>query len=99
LGILEKLFLLLQLSIVNCQVSIKAIKKLFWGDFWIFTFIENYRKLRQKLSLSIKKSVIELSTLPGGKNIHFFTPQMLADQLKDPKTSAWTGVQDPLGPR
>jgi hypothetical protein len=44
-------------STVNLSIlSIKTIKKIFW-------FIESYQKLWQKLSLSIKKSVIELSTL------------------------------------
>jgi hypothetical protein len=44
-------------------LSIKNIIKLFWGDFWIFTIIKNYQKFQQKLSLSIKKIVIELSSL------------------------------------
>jgi hypothetical protein len=68
---LENSFSYFNWTIVNSLN--KTIKKLFWGDFWIFTIIENYwklskiiknyQKLRQKLSLSIKKIVIELSLL------------------------------------
>jgi hypothetical protein len=31
------------------------------------------------------------SSCPGGKNNHFFLPQMLTDQLKERKMSAWKG--------
>ena len=47
----------------------------------------------RKFVLNIINQLKKLHTsLPGGKNSHFFFPQTLADQLKERNTSAWNGV-------